>query len=103
MSNAIELLSSITVFNKYARYLPVQGRREDWAEIVQRNCDMHIAVLPYDGGTYPQAPFSDCTEAEYLEMLPHLEGLDMHDVKEDHDETDLSGEVACSGGMCELV
>jgi ribonucleoside-diphosphate reductase alpha chain len=71
-----------------------------WAN---RNDYNGIAALPFDGGTYPQAPFEDCTAEEYAELLPHLEGLNMHDVKEDHDETDLSGEVACSGGLCELV
>lgn len=47
MSNAIKLLSDITVFNKYARYLPMQERREDWAEIAQRNCEMHVRRYPH--------------------------------------------------------
>lgn len=62
-----------------------------------------IAVLPYDGGTYPQAPFEDCTAEEFAAMLPHLEGLDLHMVNEDTDETDLTGEQACAGGACEIV
>lgn len=47
MINSVELLSSVTIFNKYARYLPMQERREDWAEIVQRNCDMHVKRYPH--------------------------------------------------------
>ena len=46
MNNSLNILSDITVFNKYARYLPVLERREDWAEIVGRNCDMHVARYP---------------------------------------------------------
>lgn len=62
-----------------------------------------IAVLPYDGGTYPQAPFEDCTPEEFTAMLPHLEGLDLRLVREDADETDLKAEAACAGGACEIV
>ncbi|MBT56137.1 MAG: hypothetical protein CMF72_22400 [Mameliella sp.] len=62
-----------------------------------------IAVLPYDGGTYPQAPFEDCTPEEFAAMLPHLEGLDLHLVNEATDETDLKAEAACAGGACEIV
>lgn len=47
MSTAIQLLLDITVFNKYARYLPMQERREDWVEIAQRNCDMHVRRYPH--------------------------------------------------------
>ena len=45
-NNSLNILSDITVFNKYARYLPVLERREDWAEIVGRNCDMHVKRYP---------------------------------------------------------
>lgn len=62
-----------------------------------------IAVLPHDGGTYPQMPFEDCTPEDFAAMLPHLEGLDLHMVNEETDETDLKGEAACAGGACEIV
>lgn len=68
-----------------------------------RNDYNGIAVLPYDGGTYVQAPFEDCTEWDYLEMLPYLEGVDLAYVREEADETDLTGEAACAGGACEIV
>lgn len=37
------LLSDITVFNKYAKFLPETGTRETWEQLVTRNMDMHIA------------------------------------------------------------
>ena len=61
-----------------------------------------IAVIPYDGGTYPQMPFEDCTKEQYEAMLPLLEGIDLTKVIEENDNTDLTGEVACSGGACEV-
>lgn len=62
-----------------------------------------ISVLPYDGGTYIQAPFEDITEARYLELSQGLGDIDLSLVIEDTDNTDLGGEVACAGGVCEIV
>lgn len=41
-----EILSDITVFNKYAKHLEKENRRETWDEIVSRNKDMHIRKYP---------------------------------------------------------
>ncbi len=41
-----ELLSSLTVFMKYAKYIPELQRRETWEELVQRNMEMHIKKFP---------------------------------------------------------
>jgi len=61
-----------------------------------------LSVLPYDGGTYTQAPFEDCTEETYNEMLKSLTNVDLTQVIELDDNTDLSGELACAGGACEI-
>ena len=62
-----------------------------------------LSVLPYDGGTYTQAPFEDITEGEYLNMLQHLTDINLENVIETEDNTDLSGELACAGGSCEIT
>jgi ribonucleoside-diphosphate reductase alpha chain len=62
-----------------------------------------LSVLPYDGGTYTQAPFEDITEGEYINMLQHLTEINLEKVIEVEDNTDLSGELACAGGACEIV
>jgi len=41
-----EILSEITVYMKYARYLPKLNRRETWDELVTRNKKMHIKKFP---------------------------------------------------------
>jgi ribonucleoside-diphosphate reductase alpha chain len=46
MDRGREILSEITIFNKYARYLPEQNRRESWNEIVKRNENLHIEKFP---------------------------------------------------------
>jgi ribonucleoside-diphosphate reductase alpha chain len=61
-----------------------------------------LSVLPYDGGTYTQAPFEDITKETYEEMLESLTNIDLSNVIELDDNTDLSGELACAGGACEI-
>jgi len=41
-----QILSDITVYTKYAKYLPEKERRETWEELVTRNMDMHTAKFP---------------------------------------------------------
>lgn len=61
-----------------------------------------ISVLPYDGGTYKQTPFEDCTEEEYNRLINSLKDLDLTKVIELEDNTDLSGEIACGPEGCEI-
>jgi len=61
-----------------------------------------LSVLPYNGGTYTQAPFEDCTKEHYEEMMQSLHNIDLSQVIELDDNTDLSGELACAGGACEI-
>ena len=62
-----------------------------------------LSVLPYNGGTYTQAPFEDIDEAKFNEMSKVLSNVDLTKVVELDDNTDLSGELACAGGNCEVV
>jgi ribonucleoside-triphosphate reductase (thioredoxin) len=41
-----QILSDITVYTKYAKYLPEKERRETWEELVTRNMEMHTAKFP---------------------------------------------------------
>ena len=80
---------------------------EDWelaGEWMWENRDFYngLSVLPYDGGTYIQAPFEDCTEEEYERLFSKLQSIDLSKVVELQDNTDLSGELACAGGACEI-
>ena len=61
-----------------------------------------LSVLPYDGGTYTQAPFEDITEDKYNELMETLKDVDLTKIVETEDETDLAGELACAGGACEI-
>jgi ribonucleoside-diphosphate reductase alpha chain len=61
-----------------------------------------LSCLPEDGGTYVQAPFETCSEEVYDEMMKDLVEVDLTKVIEEDDNTDLAGEIACSGGSCEV-
>ena len=78
---------------------------EDVGEWMWENRDVYngLSVLPYDGGNYQQAPFEDCSKETYEVMLQSLTEVDLNNVFETDDNTDLSGELACSGGACEVV
>jgi len=41
-----KILSEITTFMKYAKYLPKKQRRETWKELVDRNKAMHLEKFP---------------------------------------------------------
>ena len=68
-----------------------------------RNYYNGLSVLPYDGGSYTQAPFEDISADKYKELFKHLETIDLSNITEVDDQTDLSGELACAGGSCEIT
>jgi len=80
---------------------------EEWDEVGKWMWDNRefyngIAVIPYDGGTYIQAPFEDCSKYTYEKMLNTLSQIDLTRIIESQDETNLTGEIACGGGACEI-
>ena len=68
-----------------------------------RNAYNGLSVLPYNGGTYTQAPFEDCTKEDFDRLVKTLNDVDLTKVIELQDNTDLRGEAACAGGACEII
>ena len=62
-----------------------------------------LSVLPFDGGSYSQAPFEDITEAQYNELVGQLTSIDLTQIIEDDDTTNLMDQAACAGGACEIT
>ena len=80
-------------------------RKYEWDEVgdwmwKNRKYYNGLSVLPYDGGTYVQAPFETITRLQYDQMIAGLEEIDLTKVIETDDNTDLQGEIACAGGVC---
>ena len=61
-----------------------------------------LSVLPYFGGNYVQAPFSDLTKEEYEERIKTLKPLDLTNVVEIDDNVEFSQISACAGGSCSI-
>jgi ribonucleoside-triphosphate reductase len=85
----------------------ISVREHEWDAVgtwMWNNKDFYngLSVLPYDGGTYIQAPFETCTEEKYNELMKSLHNVDLSKVIELDDNTNLSGEVACAGASCEI-
>ena len=82
-------------------------KEDQWEEVGEwmwnnRKFYNGLSVLPFDGHTYKQAPFEDCTEEDYNRLMATLSEINLSKVVEMTDETDLSGELACAGGACEI-
>jgi ribonucleoside-diphosphate reductase alpha chain len=67
-----------------------------------KNCYNGLSVLPYSDHTYIQAPFEDITEEKYHQLMESLVNVDLTQVVELVDNTDLSGEIACGASGCEV-
>ena len=85
----------------------VSLKEEEWASVGEwmwQNRDFYngLSVLPYNGGTYKQAPFEDCDELTYERMMESLSDVDLTKIVELDDNTNLSGEIACAAGACEV-
>jgi ribonucleoside-triphosphate reductase len=85
----------------------ISVRPEEWKIIgewmwVNKNYYNGLSVLPYDGGTYKQTPFEDCTKETYEKLMETLKDINLDNVIELQDNTTLGENLACYGGNCEI-
>ena len=85
----------------------VSIKEDEWESVgdwfwLNRHYYNGLSVLPFDGGTYTQAPFETCDKDKFEELTGALTNVDLTKVIETQDNTDLSGELACAGGSCEI-
>lgn len=118
--SALELLERVKKFNiEWVKEGHVKGENtnnvsatisikpEEWdsvGEWMWNNKEYYngLSVLPFDNGSYIQSPFQSCTEAEYKKMIKHLNNIDLTKIVEYDDNTNLTGEIACSADGCEV-
>ena len=62
-----------------------------------------ISFLPKDGHIYKQAPYEAITKEQYEELCKQIPVADWLDFGEKYDNTISSQELACTGGVCEVV
>jgi ribonucleoside-triphosphate reductase len=59
-----------------------------------------LSVLPHSDHSYKQAPFSDITKEKYEELVKSLHSIDLTQVVELDDNTELADNLACAAGGC---
>jgi ribonucleoside-diphosphate reductase alpha chain len=83
-------------------------KQGEWKQVGEwmwnnRNDYTAMSCLPEDLGSYKQTPYETITEEQYNEMVTHLHNIDLRNVVEMSDMTNLMDQVACSGASCEIV
>lgn len=90
----------------------INVREEEWMDVaawVYKNFDTlsGVSFLPHDGGSYKQAPYQELNEEDFNKWVaehptPSIEWDDLR-LYETEDSTTGSQELACTGGVCEIV
>lgn len=80
----------------------------DWAQVGEWMWENKasyngLSVLPFDNGSYSQAPFEDIRREDFEKLEKSLTEIDLSLVFEPDDATDLQAEAACAGGSCAIV
>ena len=89
----------------------ISVKEDEWMEVgafVYKHFDemSGVSFLPYDGGTYQQAPYQECDKATYEELYEAMpKSIDWAGLSEYEQEDNTSGmqTMACSGDSCEIV
>ena len=89
----------------------INVKKDEWFEVgafVYKNFDemSGVSFLPFDDHTYQQAPYQDCSKADYETLLSVMpEKIDWTELSnyEKEDTTVSMQTMACSGDSCELV
>lgn len=110
--SATEHLELWNIYNKYyCEHNPsvtVSVKDAEWLEVgawVYKHFDevTGVSFLPYDGGSYKQAPYQEITEEQYEELLAKTpKSLDWDALVELDDNVEGVQNLACSSGFCEI-
>lgn len=111
-------IEHLELWNKYNRHwaehqvsITVSIGEKEWVDVaawVYNNFDdlSGVSFLPYDGGTYKQAPYQECSKEEYEDMLyrmPEELPWQLLSNYEIEDTTTSSRDFACIAGACEIT
>lgn len=89
----------------------ISVKEDEWIEVanwVYNNWEFigGISFLPYDNGTYKQAPYQTCTETDYNQFYnetPRAIDWSLLSSYELEDTTTGTQSLACTAGNCEVV
>lgn len=95
----------ITGENTHNVSATIYVKNDEWEDIgnwMWQNKEYYngLSVLPFDGGSYKQAPFEEITKEEYEKRIKYITSIDLSEVIEEDDLVDFGAIAACSGGAC---
>lgn len=106
--------SHLALWLTYQRYwcehkpsVTISVEEKDWPSVGAWTWDHFdeisgVSYLPYDGGTYRQAPYEECDEAAYNELKAKVPTINWNEFKEVTDNVEGAQQLACSAGSCEI-
>jgi len=113
--SAIEQLELWLLYQRYyCEHKPsvtVSVREHEWMDVgawVYKHFDevSGVSFLPHSDHSYQQAPYEDCTKAEYTSLakkMPKAVDWDLISKYELTDMTVATKTLACTGNICEMV
>ena len=112
--SAIEQLEMWRIYQEHwCEHKPsitVSVREEEWLEVgafvfKYFTCMSGVSFLPHTDHIYQQAPYQECTEKEYNDIVAVSANINWDKLKdyEGEDNTLSSQTLACSGDSCEIV
>lgn len=109
---AIQHLRLWLIFQRhYTEHKPsvtISVKENEWMQVgawVFENFDevTGVSFLPMDGGSYKQAPYSECTQEEYEQLkLLVPDAVNWEDFVEYTDNVEGAQQLACTAGSCEI-
>ena len=117
--NDLNAVQQLEIWKTYAEHwcehkpsVTVSVKENEWVEVgawCWKNFDYlsGVSFLPYSDHTYKQAPYQEISKEEYARVKKTMpkKAIDWSQLKdfEEEDNTTGSQELACTGGVCELV
>lgn len=111
----LDAIKHLELWMQYQRHwcdhkpsVTISVKEDEWMDVgawVWRNFDeiSGISFLPHDGGSYRQAPYEDCTEEQYKELLAKMpKQIDWDSLDEGEDNVEGAQTLACVAGHCEI-
>ena len=86
----------------------ISVKEDEWMDVgawVWRHFDevSGVSFLPWDGGTYRQAPYEECSKEVYEELLLKMPAhIDWNLLSEKDDNVEGAQTLACVAGHCEI-
>ena len=110
--SALQHLKLWLLFQRhYCEHKPsvtISVKENEWMDVgawVYKHFDevTGVSFLPMDGGTYKQAPYSECTEEEYKDLFNKVpKDIDWNNFVEYTDNVEGAQQLACTAGACEI-